>query len=125
MKKIHSTCNKIDGQTLKIPRPKCKTNVIACNATVCIVYLSYDMSAFRCLIGLKLNAHLYSFEIVQHLKQYRLISCALVADISASVSKIFCLWVQRYTQTISLIRSQGRAFKRDLVRAGQQSRGNR
>ena len=96
MKKIHSTCNKIDGQTLKIPRPKCKTNVIACNATVCIVYLSYDMSAFRCLIGLKLNAHLYSFEIVQHLKLYRPISCALVADISASVSKIFCLWVQRY-----------------------------
>ena len=85
------------------------------------------MSAFRCLIGLKLNAHLYSFEIVQHLKLYRPISCALVADISASVSKIFLFMGAKIsvTQTISLIRSQGRAFKRGLVRAGQQSRGNR
>ena len=35
---------KIDGQTLEIPRPNCKTNMIACNATVCILYLSYDMT---------------------------------------------------------------------------------
>ena len=34
---------KIDGQTLEIPRPNYKTNMIAYNATVCILY-SYDMS---------------------------------------------------------------------------------
>ena len=69
--------------------------MIAYNAIVCIVYLSYDMS-FRCPVDLKLKGHLYSFEIVQHLRQDRFISCALVADISTFVSKSFCLHVQRY-----------------------------
>ena len=35
---------KIDGLTLEIPRPNCKTNMIACNETVGILYLSYDMN---------------------------------------------------------------------------------